>query len=52
VIGHTGAIGSWLFYCPANDFYLAGSVNQLEGAAAPFRFIPKALNLINAYYHM
>jgi D-alanyl-D-alanine carboxypeptidase len=52
VIGHTGAIGSWLFYCPSNDFYLAGSVNQLTGAAAPFRFIPKALNLINAYYHM
>ncbi|MDZ4132629.1 MAG: serine hydrolase domain-containing protein [Dethiobacteria bacterium] len=52
VTGHTGAIGSWLFYCPSNDYYLTGSVNQLEGAAAPFRFIPKALNLISSYCHI
>lgn len=49
VIGHTGSLGTWLFYCPANDFYLAGSANQIEGAAAPFRFIPKAVNLIETY---
>jgi D-alanyl-D-alanine carboxypeptidase len=45
VIGHTGASGAWLFYCPANDTYLAGTVSQVEAAAAPFRFIPKALKL-------
>ena len=45
VIGHTGASGAWLFYCPANDIYLAGTVSQVEAAAAPFRFIPKVLKL-------
>lgn len=45
VIGHTGASGAWLFYCPANDIYLVGTVSQVEATAAPFRFIPKALKL-------
>lgn len=45
VIGHTGASGAWLFYCPDNDIYLVGTVSQVEAAAVPFRFIPKALNL-------
>lgn len=47
VIGHTGAIGSWLFYCPTNELYLAGTVSQIGGGAAPYRFIPKALQLFN-----
>ena len=47
VIGHTGATGSWLFYCPGLDLYMAGTVNQLEAAAVPFRFIIKLLNLLD-----
>ena len=49
VIGHTGASGAWLFYCPVNDICLVGTVSQVEAAAAPFRFIPKALNLLSNY---
>ncbi len=43
VIGHSGATGSWLFYCPELDVYLAGTVNQVAAAAVPFRFVPKLL---------
>ncbi len=49
VIGHTGACGSWLFYCPAYDLYITGTVNQLLAAPAPFRFVPKVLNLMGSY---
>lgn len=48
VIGHTGASGTWLFYCPEIDLYLAGAVSQVEAAAVPFRFIPKVISLLNA----
>ncbi|MDI6699242.1 MAG: serine hydrolase domain-containing protein [Candidatus Saccharicenans sp.] len=46
VIGHTGAVGSWLFYCPGLDLYMAGTVNQLKAAAIPFRFVMKVLNFL------
>ncbi len=49
VIGHTGACGSWLFYCPELDFYLTGTVNQLLAAAVPFRFVPRVLNVLGSY---
>jgi len=46
VIGHSGATGSWLFYCPELDVYLAGTVDQVTAAAAPFRFVPKVLRVL------
>ncbi|MFN3978950.1 MAG: serine hydrolase domain-containing protein [Caldilinea sp.] len=46
VIGHSGATGSWLFYCPDLDVYFAGTVNQIAAAAAPFRFVPKLLHIL------
>lgn len=46
VIGHSGANGSWLFYCPEYDFYIAGSVSQVLAAAVPFRVIPRVLKVI------
>ncbi len=46
VIGHTGANGSWLFYCPDYDFYIAGTVSQVLAAAVPFRLIPRVLKVI------
>ncbi len=48
VTGHTGATGSWLFYCEALDVLLAGTVNQLSAAAVPFRYIPKILQSLQA----
>ncbi len=50
VIGHTGASGSWLFYCPRHDIYITGTVSQLLAAAVPFRLIPKLLKLIGKHY--
>lgn len=46
VIGHSGATGSWLFYCRELDVYLAGTVDQIGAAAAPFRFVPKLLHTL------
>lgn len=43
VIGHTGAVGSWLFYCPERNVVTSGTVSQLTAAAAPFQFVPKIL---------
>lgn len=43
VVGHTGATGSWLFYCVEQDVLLAGTVNQASAGAAPFRIVPKIL---------
>jgi len=49
VIGHTGASGSWLFYCPSYDIYITGTVSQLLAAAVPFRLIPKLLKLFGRH---
>lgn len=43
VLGHTGASGCWLFYCPELDTYLAGSVNEVTAGALPFTLVPKIL---------
>jgi D-alanyl-D-alanine carboxypeptidase len=40
-IGHTGANGSWLFWCPDHDLYLAGTIDQTTAAGVPYRFLPK-----------
>ncbi len=46
VIGHTGAVGSWLFYCPKLELILTGTVGQLTAAAAPFKLTPKLLRIL------
>ncbi len=43
LIGHTGASGSWLFWSPEDDLYLAGTVDQTAAAAVPYRFVPKVV---------
>ena len=48
VMGHSGATGSWLFYCQELDVLLAGTVNQLSAGAVPFRYIPKILQALDA----
>lgn len=40
-VGHTGASGSWLFWCPEHDLYLAGTVDQTIAAGVPYRVLPK-----------
>lgn len=46
IIGHTGAVGSWLFYCPALDMIITGTVSQVTAAAAPFKAMPKLLRIL------
>jgi CubicO group peptidase (beta-lactamase class C family) len=48
VVGHSGATGSWLFYCEELDVLLAGTVNQLSAGAVPFRYLPKMLQALDA----
>ena len=43
VVGHTGVSGSWLFYCQELDLVLSGTVNQVNAAGLPFRFIPRLM---------
>jgi CubicO group peptidase (beta-lactamase class C family) len=43
VVGHTGSIGSWLFYCPELDLLTAGTFNQATASALPYSFVPKLL---------
>ncbi len=47
VLGHTGASGAWLFYCPPLDLYLAGTVSQLIAAAMPYRIVPRILSFFS-----
>ena len=46
IVGHTGASGSWLFYCPSLDLYLCGTVDQVEALATPFRFVPSVVRAL------
>lgn len=45
LVGHTGFCGSWLFYSPETKTLTAGTVNQVTGAAVPFRSVPGFLQL-------
>ncbi|WGH81112.1 serine hydrolase [Auritidibacter ignavus] len=40
LIGHSGATGTWLFYSPKRDLYLAGTVDITSGQSLPFRLFP------------
>lgn len=46
LIGHSGASGSWLFYCPEMDLLTTGTVDEVKARAFPFRFIPKLLRAV------
>ena len=43
LIGHTGASGSWLFWCPEHELYLAGTVDQTTAAGLPYQRLPRAI---------
>ncbi len=45
-MGHTGVSGSWLFYCPDLEVVVAGTVDQFEAAAFPFRFLPRLISTL------
>jgi D-alanyl-D-alanine carboxypeptidase len=43
LIGHSGATGTWLFHCPELDLHLAGTIDQANGRALPFRLMVRML---------
>lgn len=47
-LGHTGASGSWLFWCAEHDLYLAGTVDQTLAAPVPYRMLPKLVHRLDA----
>lgn len=47
VVGHTGSTGTWLFYAPELDMYLAGAVSQITAGPVPFRVVPKILRMLS-----
>ena len=46
VTRHTGSSGSWLFWSPEHDLYLAGTVDQTTAAAVPYRLLPKVVQQV------
>ena len=43
VIGHSGANGTSMYYCPDLDIYLAGTLNQLEASKQAVVLMTKVL---------
>ncbi|WP_297100004.1 serine hydrolase [uncultured Draconibacterium sp.] len=46
IIGHSGSTGSFMFYCPELDVYLAGTLNQTEEVKGSLVIMAKVLALI------
>ena len=47
LIGHSGSTGSFAFYSPRRDAFLAGTVNQSDSPSRPFRLMTRMLDLLS-----
>ena len=45
--GHSGASGTFLFYCPEKDIYIAGAINQLHLERLPFQILPRIVGALD-----
>ena len=45
-IGHSGASSSFLFYNNSSQLYIAGTLNQIENPARPFRLMHKIISIV------
>ena len=45
LIGHSGSTGSFAFYSPQYQLVLAGTVNQSDNPARPYRLMPRLVSL-------
>lgn len=45
VVGHSGASGALMFFCPEWDLYVAGTVNQVQQRSQSFQLMVKALDI-------
>jgi len=43
LLGHSGSTGSFAFFNPSRDVYLAGTLNQIASPGRPFRLMMKVL---------
>lgn len=46
LVGHSGSSGSFLYYCPGIDLYMAGTINQMTLPRAPFPLMIKVTQII------
>lgn len=46
LMGHSGASASFLFYCPDEDIYMAGALNQIKEQGRPYRLMINVINTI------
>lgn len=47
IVGHSGSTGSFMYYCPKLDVYLAGTLNQTDEVKNSVVLMVKVLSLIN-----
>lgn len=47
LIGHSGSTGSFAFHDPGRGVYLAGTVNQMDNPARPFRLMTQLINILD-----
>jgi len=47
LIGHSGSTGSFAFYNPKRDVYVAGTVNQMEKPGRPYRLMTQMIGLLD-----
>ena len=47
LIGHSGATGSFAFYNPKRDIYLAGTMNQMDKPSRPFQLMMRMIRLLD-----
>jgi CubicO group peptidase (beta-lactamase class C family) len=45
--GHTGSVGSFLYYSPSQDLYIAGSIDQTDGNVTALLLMIRAMLAIH-----
>jgi len=48
--GHSGSTGSFLYYSEDLNFYMAGTINQVDSKIKPFRLMGKVMKAIQSKY--
>jgi CubicO group peptidase (beta-lactamase class C family) len=45
LIGHSGASGAFMFWCPQQDVFVSGTVNQMANRSLPYRLMLQAITI-------
>ncbi|WP_166245590.1 serine hydrolase domain-containing protein [Paenibacillus turpanensis] len=46
LLGHSGLSGAFVYYCPAKDLYMAGTLNETAHPSMPYRLMVKLLHAL------